>query len=224
MIRISVDLEPLFRLYHAAGSEIHKPLLKHALAMEAAGADGVVLGDFGAYDPARLRVMKGLADNLDMSLSIRTSADEQWIGALLEIKPSLAVFSVDRGEVDKVGNIVTRLQVQNILVGFEIEPDLELVKQAARLKGDFLVFKCGGYLKTESIGGQIEQLNQISKAAALGSRLSLGTLASGDFDKPRLARLAATKAIEEIFSGLPIFAESLIRGYREAIGAFSPTA
>jgi len=219
MFRLSVDLEPLFRLYNADGAEIHKPLLKNALALESAGADGVVLGNYGAYDPVRLRVFRGLAENLDMNLSIRTSIEEQWIEALLEIKPSLTIFAFDGKQADKIGIIVTRLQVANILVAFEIEPDLELVKQAARLKGDFLVFNCAKYLEAENVGGQIEQLNSISKAAALGSRLSLGSIAAGDFDKPRLARLIQTGGIEEVFIGMPVLSESLLKGYRDSMNS-----
>ena len=217
MIRLSVDLEPLYRLYDTSGIDVHKPLLKNALALESAGADGIVFGIDGAYDPVRRRIMHVLADNLDINLSLRTSIEEQWIDALLEIKPSLAIFAFDGSYEDSFKDIVTRLQVANILVAFEIQPQLELVKQAARLKGDFLVFNCDSYLQAGSIGGQIEQLNLISKAATLGSRLSIGSVAAGDFDRQRLSKLVETKSIEEVFLGMPIISGSLLTGYNDVI-------
>ena len=220
MIRLSVDLEPLFRLFNTPDADVRKLLLKHALALESAGADGIVFGIDGAYDPVRRRVMNSLSDNLDINLSLKTSIENQWIEALLEIKPSLAIFAFDGSYEDSYKDIVTRLQVENILVAFEIEPKLELVKQAAKLKGDFLIFNCASYLNAGSIGGQIEQLNLVSKAASLGSRLSLGSAAVGDFDKQRLARLVETKSIEEIFVGMPIISGSLLSGYNDAIRSF----
>ncbi|MEE9554065.1 MAG: pyridoxine 5'-phosphate synthase [candidate division Zixibacteria bacterium] len=217
MIRLSVDLEPLYRLYNIDGTQAHKPLLKHALALEAAGVDGVVFGVEGAYDSGRRRVMTALSENLDINLSVRTSIEEQWIDALLEIKPSLAIFAFDGNYEDSYKDVITRLQVENILVAFEIKPQIELVKKAARLKGDFLVFDSDLYVDAKSLGERIEQLNLISKAAALGSRLSMGSVAAGDFDKQRLVKLAETKTVEEIFSGLPLITDSLLSGYAEAV-------
>ncbi len=216
MIRLSIDLEPLYRLY-SGGTEPYKPLLKHALALESGGVDGIVFGLGGAYDPVRRRVMSALAEYLDINLSVRVSIEEQWLDALLEFKPSLAIFAFDGSYEDSYKDIVTRLQVENILVAFEIKPEIELVKKAARLKGDFLVFDSDSYLKAESLGERIEQLNLISKAAALGSRLSMGSVAAGDFDKQRLIKLAETKAVEEIFTGLPLITDSLLTGYAEAV-------
>ena len=217
MIRLSVDLEALYRLYAAGGIEAYKPLLKQALALESAGADGIVFKVGGPYDPGRRRVISVLSESLDISLSVRTSLDEQWIQAILETKPSLAIFTLDGTSEDSYREVVTRLQVQNILVAFEVRPQAEAIKTAAKLKGDFLVFGCDSYLEAKGLGDQIEQLNSISRAAALGSRLSMGSIASGDFDRQKLARLVQTKSVEEVFIGLPVFTDSLIRGYQEAI-------
>lgn len=217
-MRLSVDLEPLYRLYNSGGKEPHKPFLKHALALESAGVDGIVFGvGGGAYDPGRRRVMTALAEYLDINLSVRASIEEQWLDALLEFKPSLVIFAFDGNYEDSYKDVVTRLQVENILVAFEIKPEIELVKKAARLKGDFLVFDSDLYVDAKSLGDRIEQLNLISKAAALGSRLSMGSVASGDFDKQRLSKLSETKAVEEIFIGLPLITDSLLTGYAQAV-------
>lgn len=219
MIRISVDLEPLYRFYDLPGSEPHKPLLKHALALESAGVDGVVIETGEEYDPKRRRALKALADNLDIALTIKSAGNSQWIDALLEIKPSMAVFKLDSGSSDHPMDAITRLQVENVLIAFEIPSELEMVKKAARFKGDFIVFDCSSYMKAKSIGDQIESLNSISKSAALAARLSMGCIGSGNFNKQRLIRLLETKSVEEIFTGMPIFTDSLLKGYQGAVSS-----
>lgn len=219
VIRLSIDLEPLFALYRSRGADTHKPLLKHAVALESAGVDGVVIGTGGEYDPGRRRLVTALSESLDVALAVRTSTNQQWLEILQEIKPSMAIFHFDGSGEDTLKDIVTKMQVQNILVAFEIEAEIEMVKKAARLKSDFLVFDCHPYLSAASLGDQIEQLNRISKSAALASRLSMGCVAAGDFDRQRLQRLIETKSIEEIILGLPVYTDSLLGGYRDSITA-----
>jgi len=216
-MRISVDLDPLLRLYDIDGARLHKLILKNALAIESAGADGIVIGTGEAYDPSRRRVISTLAENLDINLSLRAIIDQQWMEAILEIKPSMVVFPFDGGYEDHYRDAVTRLQVANILVAFNIKPQLELVKSTAKMKGDFVVFNCESYLKAGSIGAQIESLNEISRAAALAARLSLGTIIDGDFDKRRLNEIELAKSAEEAFIGISILSGALQRGYADTI-------
>jgi len=216
-MRISVDLEPLLRLYDFEGAQLHKLILKNALALESAGADGIVFATGQTYDPARRRVISTLAENLDINLSLRTVIDQQWLDAMPEIKPSMVIFPFEGTYEDRYRDAVTRLQVENILVAFNIKPQLELVKAAAKLKGDFVVFDCRDYLKARNLGSQIEELNQISKAAALATRLSMGSIADGDFDSRKLAELNGAKAAEEVFIGIPILSGALQHGYADVL-------
>ncbi len=215
MARLSIDLEPLCRLY-PGGPDLQKALIKHSFAIESAGADGVVISAGEGYDAGRKKAFSILAENLDINLSIKTTLNEQWIEALRELKPAMVIFPFD-GNDEFPGDLVTRFQIENILVGFEIPLRIELVKTVARLKADFLIFDCMSYCRAETLNAQIEELNKIARMASLGSRLSLGVVASGDFDSQRLLKLVSTKSIEEFFIGLPIFGNSLIKGYGQAI-------
>ena len=215
MARLSIDLEPLCRLFRS-GPDLQKALIKHGIAIESAGADGVVIGTGEGYDAGRKRALSILAENLDINLSVKTTLNEQWVEALGEVKPAMVVFPFHRDD-EFSGDLVTRFQIEHILVGFEMPLRIELVKSAARLKADFLIFDCGSYCGAETLNAQVEELNKIARMAALGARLSLGVVASGDFDNQRLLKLASTKSIEEFFIGLPVFGNSLINGYGQAI-------
>ncbi len=221
MARISVDLEPLCRLF-PGGSDLQKALVKNSLAIESAGADGVVVSTGEGYDADRKKALSILAESLEINLSVKTTLDEQWIEALRELKPAMVIFSFDGDDDRLTGDLVTRFQIENILVGCEIRPQIELVKTVGRLKGDFLILDCQSYCQAETLNARVEELNKIAKMAALGSRLSMGVVASGDFDNQRLLKLASTKTIEEFFIGLPIFGNSLIGGYNQAIRSIIP--
>ena len=216
MARLSIDLEPLCSLY-PGGPGFQKALIKHSFAIESAGADGVVVSTGEDYDAGRKKALSILAENLDINLTVRTTLNEQWIEALGELKPAMVIFSFDGDDNEITGDLVTRFQIENILVGFEIKPQIDLVKTAARLKGDFLIFDCQSYCRAETLNARVEDLNKIAKIASLGSKLSMGIVASGDFDNQRLQKLARTKTIEEFFIGLPIFGSSLINGYDQAV-------
>lgn len=224
MIRLCADLEPVFHLYGMTGGDIHKPLLRHAIALESAGVDGLAFGDGLAFDSSRRKILSLLSGILNVGLSVRASVEPESIDALLDIKPSMAIFRYSQSDEARYFDIVTRLQVANILVGFEMPSDIETVKKVAMLKGDFLIFDCRPYIEASGMGEQIEQLNRISKAAALGSRLSMGSIAAGDFDRLRLAKLAETKSIEEIMIGLPVVTDALLRGYENSVAALRKLA
>jgi pyridoxine 5'-phosphate synthase PdxJ len=217
MVRLSVDLEPLCGFYGDSGLDIQKAVLKNAVSLESAGVDGIIFDLGSGSDSWRRRAFSTLCESLDINVSARASVSEELMEDMLEHKPSMAVFPFDGGREETLKIAVTRLQVENILVGFEIDAELELVKKAARLKGDFLIFDCRTYCLAKTTGEEIEHLNRISKSAALGSRLSMGSIASGNFSKQKLRRLLEQKSVEEVFIGLPIFSDALIQGYAKAV-------
>lgn len=221
MARISIDLEPLCRLY-PDGPDLQKALIKHSLAIESAGADGVVIGTGEDYDATRKKALSILAESLDINLSVKTKLNEQWIEALRELKPAMVIFPFDGDDNEFPEDLVTKFQIENILVGFEIPPQIDLVKTVARHKGDFIIIDCRSYCRAEALNARVEELNKIAKMASLGSRLSMGIVASGDFDNQRLLRLASTRSIEEFFIGLPVLGKSLISGYNQAIKSIIP--
>ena len=84
MARISIDLEPLCRLF-PGGPDLQKALIKHSFAIESAGADGVVMSTGEGYDAGRKKALSILAESLDINLTVRATLNEQWIEALREL-------------------------------------------------------------------------------------------------------------------------------------------
>jgi hypothetical protein len=218
MIKISVDLEPLCSLYRQ-GKDIQKALIRHSMALESAGVDGVVIGTGQDFEAWRKKAITIMADSLRIGLIVRSPFDGRWFEFLHEIKPSMVFSRFDGSEDPSLKNAVTGFQVVNILVGMEVEPEIELVKAAGKMKCDFLILDCSKFIDAKTVNARIEELNKVSRAAALGQRLSMGVIAAGEMEREHLSRLADTKTIEEFFVGIPAFGSALVKGYKDSISS-----
>ena len=218
VIKISVDLEPLCSLY-GQGKDIQKAMIRHSMALESAGADGVVISTGNEFAAWRKKTISILSDSLRAGLIVKTSFDGRWFEVLHEVKPSMVFSRFEGGDDPSLKNAVTGFQVVNILVGLEVEPEIELVKAAGKMKCDFLILDCTKFIEAKTVNSRIEELNRISRAAALGQRLSMGVVASGEIEREHLSRLADTKTIEEFFVGIPAFGSALVSGYKDSISS-----
>lgn len=215
MARLTADLKPIERFYKFGNPQ--KEILRHCLSLEMAGVDSVLIDTGDGFEPSRSRMLEIARDTLNIGLTVETGAGEQWIEALQEIKPSMAIFDYDDERYEDYSGFVTRLQVKDILVAFRIKDNVEYVKKTAKLKSDYFILDCGSYCDTESMNKEVEELNNIAKIASLGKKLSMGVIASGEFNKRKLKRLYDTGAVEEFILGLGFFSESLLHGYGVAI-------
>jgi pyridoxine 5'-phosphate synthase PdxJ len=216
MARITVNLEPLAGLYHD-GSDLAKSMVKNALACEVAGADSILIGMGKEYDQKRKKVISLLVESLDINLSIKCGHDGKAIEALQDLKPGMVIMPYQPDKKDFLASTITNLQVENILTGLEVPLELEHVKEAAKLKCDYVILNCGIYCQAKTINARLDELGKISKLVALSSRLSMGAVVSGDFTPNHISQLAGAAQIEEYMTGLPFISSSLIYGYKKAI-------
>lgn len=209
-------MEPLAGLYRES-ADMARAVVKNALACEIAGADSVLFNMGNEYDQRRRKLISLLADSLNINLAVKTGLDDRSLDALTEIRPAMVVFPYQPERRDSLTHLVTNLQVENILVGLEIALEVEHVRDAAKLKCDYVIFNCEPYASAGNTGAQIDEINQISKLAALSGRLSLGSAASADFTPNQLSRMNAAVQFEEYVVGLHFFSNALIHGYDKAM-------
>ena len=212
---MTADLAPIETFYSVGDPQ--KEILRHCLSLEMAGADSVLVNAGKDYEPSRSRLFETLHTTLNIGLTVETTADREWVESLQEIKPSMVVFRYDEGRFDDLSGFVTYLQVKDILTAFRIQNDVDFIKNAAKLKADYIILNCERYCSAVSLNEEVEELNSIAKLAALGKKLSMGVIASGEFNKRKLKRLFDTGAIEEFILGLNFFSEALLHGYGTAV-------
>jgi len=214
MARITINLEPLAGLYRD-GVDRARAVIKNALACEVAGADSVLISLDG--DPAKRKVISSLIDTLDIGLTIKTAMDGKSLESVIDLRPAMAMIPFQAERTEGLATTITNLQVENILVALEIPLELERVKDAARLKCDYVILNCEPFCSAKTVNTQLEELNRISKLAALASRLTMGTIALGDFSIGHLGRMKSGLNVEEYILGVPFFSDALVHGYSRAL-------
>jgi pyridoxine 5'-phosphate synthase PdxJ len=216
MTRITVNLEALANLYQNEPDMV-RAITKNALACEIAGADSILMGMGKEYDQKRKKLVSTLVDNLDISLSVRSELVDRSLEALIDLKPSMVILPFQSDRKDSLASAITSLQVENILVGLQIPLELEQIKDAAKLKCDYVILDCDSFCNAKTLTSRLDELNKIVKLVGLSGRLSMGAVASGDFTANQLSKIGSAVQIEEYILGLPFFSNSLIYGYARAI-------
>jgi pyridoxine 5'-phosphate synthase PdxJ len=215
MARLTADLRPIERFYKIGNPQ--KEILRHCLSLEMAGADSVLIDTGEDFEPSQSRLLEIVRSTLNIGLTVDTAINEQWIESLQEIKPSMVIFRYHEDRDEQLSGFVTRLQVEDILIAFRVQDDIDAIKKAAKLKADYFILDCDTFGKAISLNKEVEELNNIVKLSSLGKKLSMGVIASGEFGKRKLKRLNDTGVIEEFILGLEFFSESLLHGYGVAI-------
>lgn len=214
MARLLADLEQVERFY--GDRDPRKEILRHCLALEMAGFDGVLIDVEGDFDPSRVRILETIRQSVNIGLTVSAPPEKSWIESLQEIKPSMVLFDFQQDQSERLSEFITRLQVEDILLGFRVSDDIELIKKAARLKADYLVLDCDSYCRAKTTNMEIEELNKIVKLCSLAGKLSMGVIVKGDFDKRKMRRLNDTGVIEEFILGSNFISDSLLYGYESA--------
>ena len=216
MARLLADLEQIERFYSDYDSR--KEILRHCMALEMAGFDGVLMNASGEFEPARARILETVRQTVNIGMTVAAGVDDQWVESLLDIKPSMILFDYSENDSERIAGFITRLQVEDILIGFRISNDLDLVKKAARMKADYLALRCDSYCRADSLNREIEELNNIVKISSLAGKLSMGVVVEGEFDRRKMKRLNDTGVVEEFILGLNYLSDALLFGYDSAIG------
>jgi len=175
MTKIIIDLEPLANFYQG-GPELGKAVDKSTIACEIAGADGVLLGTGKEFDQKRRRLFTTLVESLDIPFYIRLNSELKHAETLADIRPAMVIFPFSAEHKGSPDGAITNMQVENIQAGMEIPAELGHVKEAARLKCDCIVLNCRVLAETKTVNARLEELDKISKAAALAGRLSMGSM------------------------------------------------
>jgi pyridoxine 5'-phosphate synthase PdxJ len=215
MMRINLNLDPLCRFYPI--DDQNKNFLRHSIAAELAGVDGIFAETGEAYNPIRRKLIESLVETIDVSVTVKSSYDEKWIEAIKDIKPSMVIFEYDDSYISRIESCVAGVQVENILAGMISPLDIDSVKQCAKLKCDYVFFDGKPFIGAKNINEEIEELNKISKLCALCGRLSIGAGIMGEFSMRKLQKLADLNSIQELIIGQSVISESALNGYGKAL-------
>lgn len=229
MPKLSINIDHVATLREARESTEPDPIAA-AIASEFAGADGITIHLRGDRRHIKDRDLKILREVVKTSLNLEMAATQEMLEKALEIKPDMVTLVPEReGEIttegglnvvdnyEKLSQIIPKLQVNEILLSLFVNPDIESIKAAAKLKTDFVEINTAKYSETKNLGEKIEELEKIERMVDLAYRLSLGINAGHGLNYKNIVEIARIKHIDEFSIGHSIVARAVIVGFERAV-------
>ncbi len=217
MPRITVLLDDIIILSELSVTGEPRPAKASAIC-DLAGAGGVAISlRKGEITPEYERIVSGIKGVLGIPLALIVPADSKSIEKTIDMAPSMAVLAdIVPGDSD----YVARLQVANIIAAIEITPDLDQVKAAAKMKADYVAIDISQYCTENSLSVRVDLLNNLSKAAALAERLSMGVIVTGPMTLNDINKISEIEQIEDYFIGHELISKAILFGLEESIAEF----
>lgn len=222
MMRLSVHLNSLAR-FRTQGNHAEPELFNSALAVDLAGADGIVcrFEEGGPIDVKQLAALKRI---IRSHFTIEVEPNDALLRTAMEIKPdqvTLVANDPSQG-VDAIANTLTlreqirSLHAAGIDVSIQVLPDIEQVKEARKLEADAVTLSVSRYSKAATTEDAIVYLEEIEACALGANRLGLTTLIAYALDHRNIAPLAAFGTIDEAVLGHRLFARAIYTGLERA--------
>ena len=229
MPKLSINIDHVATLREARKSSEPDPIAA-AIAAEFAGADGITIHLRGDRRHIKDRDLKILREVVKTSLNLEMAATQEMLEKALEIKPDMVTLVPEReGEIttegglnvvdnyEKLSQIIPKLQVNEILLSLFVNPEIESIKAAAKLKTDFVEINTEKYSEAKNLGEKIEELEKIERMVDLAYRLSLGINAGHGLNYKNIVEIARIKHIDEFSIGHSIVARAVIVGFERAV-------
>ena len=229
MPKLSINIDHVATLREARKSSEPDPIAA-AISAELAGADGITIHLRGDRRHIKDRDLKILREVVKTSLNLEMAATQEMLEKALEIKPDMATLVPEReGEIttegglnvvdnyERLSQIIPKLQINGMLVSLFVNPDIESIKSAAKLKTDFVEINTAKYSEAKNLGEKIEELEKIERMVELAYRLSLGINAGHGLNYKNVVEIARIKHIDEFSIGHSIVARAVIVGFERAV-------
>jgi pyridoxine 5-phosphate synthase len=229
MAYLSVKLDHVGVLREARKGRLPDPSQAVVLA-ELGGVDGIVVHLRRDRRHIRERDVYILREMVRTRLTLEIAPDAENVSRALDVKPYMVTLvpEADREitteaglipgeETEALGAEVKRLQEAGIKVSVHIEPDVDVVKWAAKMKVDAVRLHTGTYAgaRTEVEGfAEIEQLEQAAKAAA---KNDLIVIAGQGLDYQNILPLVKLGLIDEFVVGHAVVARAMLVGMERAV-------
>lgn len=229
MAYLSVKLDHVAALRAARRGQ--KPLPSQAATLaELAGADSITVHMRNDRRHIKEKDVFVLKQTVGTRLTIEVAPTEENLARVLEVKPYMVTFmpEVDREVTTQSGltlnedfeivqEMVQRLQAVEIKVALHIEPDADLVKQAAKMRVDAVKLHTGFYAGARNEEEGLAELGKIERAAKAAGKADLMVIAGQGLDYQNLGPLVKMGVVDEFTIGQAIVAHAVMVGMHQAV-------
>ena len=229
MARLGVNVDHIATLRQARGGQEPDPVAA-AVLVELAGADGIVVHlreDRRHIQDHDLTLLRQLVRT---SLDLEMAADDTMAKVAIGVRPDLVTLVPERrqelttegglevaGNRDRLKDFIERLHDGNLVVSLFIEPDLEQIRAAHKVRADFVELHTGRYANAANLKDQHKEFETVAQAAKFAAKLGLGVNAGHGLNYQNVKRLAGLLEIEEFNIGHSIIARAVLVGLERAV-------
>lgn len=228
-MRFSLNVDHIATIRNARGEDQPDPV-SVALIAEEAGVDGIVVHLREDRRHIKERDVRLLRELVKTKLDLEMAADEEIIKIACDVGPELATLVPEKrqeltteGGLNVIDNIsllkdtIFELHNAEIEVSLFIEPDINVINNAAEIDADFIEIHTGVFANARSEDEQFDELEKIKAAVIHAKKLGLGVNAGHGINYQNIKIFKAVPDIDEISIGHAIIAKAVFVGIKEAV-------
>jgi len=229
MIRLGVNVDHIATIREARRVREPDPVAA-AILVEMAGADGIVCHLREDRRHIKDRDLSILRQVVKTHLNMEMAATEEMVKKAVSVLPDMVTLVPERRQeltteggldvtanADYIGQVISTLRANNIVVSLFIDPDIYQIKAAARLGADYIEIHTGVYANSEDLNKVVEELERIKSMAIAAAKLGLGVSAGHGLNYQNVAEVAKIDQIEELNIGHSIISRASLVGMEKAV-------
>jgi len=226
-MELSVNVDHIATLREARKEDFPDPIYT-AIEAEMGGADGITVHLRGDRRHIKERDLELLRQIIKTELTLEMAATQSMANIAVRVKPHCVTLVPESpGEVTTQGGLnllgvkqdlklyISNLKENGIMLGIFVDPDVEQVKEAARIGAQYVEINTTEYSKLDSknVRNGIIQIARIAKAAR---RESLQVHAGHGLGYRNIQALLSVTEISVFSIGFAIVARAVFVGFRQA--------
>lgn len=214
------------------GQQVEPDPVTIALAAERAGADGITVHLREDRRHIQESDVRRLRECIQTRLNLEMACTDEMLDFAMEIGPdAVCLVPENREEVTteggldvvkeyaRVKKIVDAMNEAQIDASLFIDPDVEQIEMAAKLKAPFIELHTGAFANAYYTPECMRYLDTLCEAAELAHKLGLHVNAGHGINYTNIADIITIPCLHELNIGHSILSRSMITGIGESVAA-----
>ncbi len=229
MLTLGVNIDHVATIRQARGGNEPEPVTA-ALLAEVAGADGITAHLREDRRHIQDRDVRILREVVSTHLNLEMAATDEMVKIALALQPDYVTLVPESreeitteggldvlGQLDKIQNVVDRLQSAQIPVSLFIDADLPQIKAAQATAAQFIEIHTGRYANAQDATTLEKELRIIREGCAEAIDLGLRVNAGHGLTYQNVYPIAILPGMEELNIGHSIISRAVLVGIDRAI-------
>ncbi|MFH7242324.1 MAG: pyridoxine 5'-phosphate synthase [Spirulina sp.] len=229
MPTLGVNIDHIATVRQARRTVEPDPVAAAVLA-ELAGADGITVHLREDRRHMQDRDVRLLRQTVRTHLNLEMAATDEMVAIALEVKPDYVTLVPERreevtteggldvaGQLDRMAQVVDRLQSANIPVSLFIDADAAQIKASAQVKAQFIELHTGPYAEAKGEEEHAQQLGILQRGTAQALDLGLRVNAGHGLTYWNTYPVACIPGMEELNIGHSIISRAVLVGLERAV-------